>query len=106
MLACREQSNGSVLQPPEPADVEILSQEQQSEFEKVLKIRGNEKKFAALYRACGKPEPETYRACVCATIVFYRPLLYQPHPRPTFRHVAFRTVPLLASITLIVVSSM
>lgn len=58
---CKAEKEG-VLQP---ADLDILSQEQQSAFEKTKNVRDNEKKFAALYEACGwTTEPETYRACL------------------------------------------
>lgn len=71
---CRKAHRG-VLQRPRSGDLEILGEEQQRAFEKVLPIKGTNKKsatleaksaafgkkFARLYEACGKGEPETYR---------------------------------------------
>lgn len=80
---CREQ-NGGTLRPCEPTDLELLSEAQQSDFEKVLKIRDIGKKFAALYRACGKPEPETYRASF-VPFSFFNVTPKQAYPRfPSF----------------------
>lgn len=89
---CRKQYGGT-LRLCEPTDLEILSQAQQSEFEKVVKIRNIEKKFAALYRACGKPEPETYRASLVLwsfdlfhTVPPFLPLFpywHKPSPSPS-----------------------
>lgn len=60
ILRCKEEHQG-VPRQLGPNDVEVLSREQQAEFEKVLQIRKVDDKFAALYKACGKAEPETYR---------------------------------------------
>lgn len=62
MSQCEEKRRGR-LRSIQPTDLTILRPEQQADFEKATRLRGNEKKFAAFYRACGQPEPESYRMC-------------------------------------------
>lgn len=42
-------------------EVEIMSEAQERAFRKVKETRGNEEKFETMYKAIGKPLPDTYR---------------------------------------------
>lgn len=80
-------------------DVELMTEDQQEEFSKVKSIREPATKIRAMYRACGKPLPDTYRASWPYTppsqpkhanirscfSVDVRPLadFHSPHPPPS-----------------------
>lgn len=46
---------------PDESRIELLDWKQQELFEKIRSMRDVEAKLEALYKACRKPVPETYR---------------------------------------------
>lgn len=60
--SCEDKLRGAQLpEEPDEGRIELLNGRQQRQFEKIRSMKDVGTKLEALYGACGKPLPETYR---------------------------------------------